>query len=361
MKDSFKSKLVSVLNNRNFLVYVSLLAFVVVVILVLKTFYFGKKIDHYEEFYMEVTKKEETEARYLQDKQVDLEVLKKSTAADLVNCISSPVDINNLPDNIKNVVNEINNYYNQNNNYFAFAYKDIFTGFTVSYNANQKIFTASTIKAPTDIYIYEMASKGKINLDEKLTYTGNYYNSGSGLLKDKSFNTEYSIKTLLEYSTVHSDNAAHNMLEDHFGRGNMYKFWNKLGADKIFISNNNWGILDASDALIYMSELYDFYSTNKEYGEPLMQNFINAYPKFIKGKNGYEVANKSGWSGSVVHDIAIIFADNPYIVVALSNLGEGGSTSYFNKANDLAYKLHTEYWNYKMQQCNIKLYEEKNN
>ena len=357
--NSFQKRLMDVLNNKNFLVYVSLLAFVVVAVLVLKTFYFGKKLDSYEDFYMVVTKKDETEAKYLQDKQVDLEVLKKSAAADLVNCVSSPIDINELPDSIKSVVNEINNYYNQNNNYFAFAYKDIFTGFTVSYNANQKIFTASTIKAPTDIYIYEMASKGKVNLDEKLTYTNKYYNSGSGLLKSKQTNTKYTVRTLLEYSTVHSDNAAHNMLEDHFGRNNMYKFWTDLGTDKIFISNNNWGILDASDALVYMTELYNFYSTNKEYGEELMKNFLNAYPKFIKGKNGYEVANKSGWSGSVVHDIAIIFADNPYIVVALSNLGEGGaSTSYFNKANDLAYKLHTEYWKYKMEQCqNIKLYE----
>ena len=106
-----------------------------------------------------------------------------------------------------------------------------------------------------------------------------------------------------------------------------------------------------------MSELYRFYTANDEYGNQVMNNFLNATPKFIKGKNGYKVANKSGWNGSVIHDVSIIFADNPYIIVALSNTGNGNYTAYFNKANDLAYKLHTEYWKYKMSLCNdIKQY-----
>ena len=357
MEYTFKERCKDVFNDKRFLIGVSILVFFTVIMLTLKAFYFGNKIDHYEEYFMEITKKEDEEAKLYQDKEFDLTKLKKVAADELVSCIKTPIDLENPPENIKNVIDKINKYYNQSNNYFAFAYKDIYTGFTVSYNANQKIFTASTIKAPTDIYIYEMASEGKVNLDEKLTYSGKYYNTGSGLLKNKAFNTSYTVKTLLEYSTVHSDNAAHNMLEDHFGRSNMREFWKAKGADKIFTANNNWGILDASDALIYMSELFRFYNENEEYGEALMQNFLNAYPSFLKGKNGYEVANKSGWSGSVIHDVAIIFADNPYIVVALSNLGAGGGTSYFNTANDLAYELHTEYWKYKMEQCqNIKLY-----
>ena len=36
--------------------------------------------------------------------------------------------------------------------------------------------------------MYEMASLNKINLEEELTYTTNYYNTGSGILKTKEFN-----------------------------------------------------------------------------------------------------------------------------------------------------------------------------
>ena len=279
-------------------------------------------------------------------------------ANELITCINSKVDMDNLSNEIKGVINEINGYYNQSNNYFAFLYKDIYTGFTVSYNANQNIFTASTIKGPTDIYIYEMASQGKVDLDEELTYTGYYVNNGSGVLKTKPINTKYSVRTLLGYSTIYSDNAAHNMLEDHFGRTNMLKFWQNKGTTAIFTANNNWGVTNAHDASIYMSELYNFYVENNEYGEALMNNFMNATPKFIVGKNHYVVANKSGWSGTAIHDVSIVFADNPYIVVGLSNLGDTDYyMSYFSRVNDLAYKLHTEYWKYKMNQCNnIKQY-----
>ena len=197
-----------------------------------------------------------------------------------------------------------------------------------------------------------MASLGKINLDEELTYTGNYYNTGSGVLKNNKINTNYSVRTLLKYSTVYSDNAAHNMLMDKYGRENMLSFWQELGTNSIFTANNNWGAVNAHDAVIYMSELYRFYLENDTYGLELMNNFFNAKPKFISGQNNYQVANKSGWSGTVIHDVSIVFANNPYIVVALSNLGDTDYyMSYFNKVNDLASKLHSEYWKYKMDKC----------
>lgn len=353
-----KKSLMDILVNRKFLIIIFVLIFIFVCIVVFKAFYYGKKVDHYEEFFTKIESKEEEYTIVYDDKDMDMETLKKVAASELVNCINSKIDENKIPDSIKNIMNEINNYYNQSNDYFSFLYRDIYTGFTVSYNQNQNIFTASTIKGPTDIYIYEMASLGKANLDDKITYTSGYYNTGTGILKNKAINTKYSVRTLLEYSTVYSDNAAHNMLMDKYGRNNMLNFWKEKGTTAIFTANNNWGITNAHDASIYMQELYRFYVNNSKYGEPLMKNFMNANPKFIAGKNNYIVANKSGWSGTAIHDVSIVFADNPYIVVALSNLGETDYyMSYFNKANDLAYRLHTEYWKYKMDECNnIKQY-----
>ncbi len=352
-----KKNIRELLTNRKFVSVVSVLAFLCVCIVVAKAFYFGKKVDHYEEFFTEITYKEDEAVKTYDDKEIDSAVLKKMAASKLVECISSPIDMNNLPSSITDIINEINYYYNSSYNYFAFAYKDIFTGFTVSYNANQNIFTASTIKGPTDIYIYEMASQGKIDLEEILTYTSNYYNTGSGLLKSKPFNTKYSVRELLKYSTVYSDNAAHNMLMDKYGRENMRKFWNNLGTNAIFTANTNWGVTNAHDAMIYMTELYNFYANDDKYGEEVMTNFINSSPIFLKGDGKNAVANKFGWSGTAIHDVAIIFDENPYIAVALSNLGTSDYSGYFYNANRFAMRLHEEYWKYKMQTCgNIKQY-----
>ncbi len=345
------------LNGSIFLSIIFVATFLSVCVLVVKTFVYGEKIDEYEEVFTEIEKKNEESIIVYEGKEIDSEVLKKVAATELISCINSKVPADNLPDSIKNKINEINNYYNRSNNYFAYSYKDIYTGFTVSYNANQNIFSASSIKAPKDIYIYEMASEGKINLDEELTYTGNYVNSGSGVLKNKPVNTKYTVRTLLEYSTVTSDNAAHNMLMDRFGRENMLKFWSEKGTTGIFTLQTNWGVTNAHDATIYMEELYRFYASNDEYGNALMNNFLNSYPKFIKGKNNWKVASKSGWAGTALHEVTIVFADNPYILVALSNLGDKEYQSYFDTVNELTYQLHEEYWKYKMEKCNnIKQY-----
>ena len=343
--------------NRKVISIVLVLAFVAVCVVVAKAFYFGNKVDQYEDFFIEIDKKMDEEARAYAGQELDNNTLKKVAASELVSCIGSKVDIDDLSDNVKNAIRDIKNYYDQSYNNFAFAYKDIYTGFTVTYNENQDIFTASTIKAPTDIYIYEMVSLGKIDLDKELTYTPKQYSKGSGIIQHNKMYTKYKTKELLRLSTVYSDNIAHNMLMDNYGRENMLQFWKERGTNSIFKYNSNWGSINAHDALIYMSELYRFYNENEEYGTELMNNFLNAFPKFIKGKNGYKVANKSGWTGSAIHDVSIIFTDNPYIIVALSNTGNGNYTAYFDKANDLAYNLHTEYWKYKMSLCNdIKQY-----
>ena len=340
------------LSNRKVLLWMSILIFVFTSITVGKTFYLRSVVDNYEEFFTVIEEKESLETVVYDEEELLDDNLKNIAASELINCINSSVDTDKLPNSVTSIIDEMNKYYNRSNDYFAFKYKDIYTGFSVSYNENQKIFTASTIKAPKDIYIYEMASLGKINLDDKLTYTSGYYNTGTGTLKKKNFNTKYDVRTLSKYSIVYSDNAAHNMLMDKYGRQNMLNFWKEKGTNAIFTQNSNWGVINAHDAIIYMEELYRFYVEDDIYGQELMNNFLNANPKFIKGKNGYKIANKSGWSGTAIHDVSIVFADNPYIVVALSNLGKTDYyMSYFNKANDFAYRLHTEYWKYKMETC----------
>ena len=341
-----------ILSNKKFSMVVIVFIFVFSCITVGKTFSLRNKVDRYDEVFTEIEEKKEMMVSvYKDDNSID-DNFGSGAALELVNCINSSININSLPSGINDIIKEINQYYNKSNNYFAFKYKDIYTGFSVSYNEEQNIFTASTIKAPKDIYIYEMASLGKVDLNEELTYTASYYNTGTGILKDKPLNTKYSVRKLVEYSIVYSDNAAHNMLMDKYGRNNMLLFWKDKGTKAIFTQNNNWGVLNASDASIYMEELYNFYLNDDKYGKELLNNFINAKTKFITSKNGYKVANKSGWSGSAIHDVAIVFADNPYIVVGLSNLGNTDEYgSYFNKVSDFAYRLHNEYWKYKMSIC----------
>ena len=70
-----------------------------------------------------------------------------------------------------------------------------------------------------------------------------------------------------------------------------------------------------------------------------MDNFIDSKGKFIKNKDNDIVASKGGWSGSAIHDVGIVFDENPYIVVGLSNLGNTNEyNSYFSSDSEFSNK-----------------------
>lgn len=342
-----------------------LIIFSFAIMLINKTFCYKEELKEYK--YNEMTsykeyKKISTESKYYYNNtdNNNNDNSKNIAAEDLVNCLNKKIELNEINSELKESINKINSLFNESNNYFSYLYKDLYTGFTVSYNEDAPIFTASTIKAPAMIYIYELASKKEIDLTEELTYTSNFYKGGSGLLKDKPFNTKYNIDTLVKYSIHASDNIAYSMLMDRYGRENILKFWQEKGTKNIYTLNTIWGETSAKDASIYMQELYDFYKRDNEYGEKLMNYFKTAEWKIITNKDGeHNTANKGGWSNETFHDIAIVFEENPYILVVMSNSGNDYNdyTYLFNKASILTGELHEKYWKYKINECkDIKQY-----
>ena len=278
----------------------------------------------------------------------------EEAASSLVKCINEKIEYKDLDDNTKKLINDLNNLYNENDRYFSFAYKDLYTGVEITYNENAPISTASSIKAPAMIYIYEMASLGKIDLNEELTYTSNFYSGGSGVLQTKAPNTSYTVKTLVNYVIHDSDNIAYAMLMNRYKRENILEFWKEKGTNQVFTYNTIWGVTSTHDALIYMQELYNFYKSNDEYGNELMNMFKNAGWKILTNKDGeFNTANKGGWAGQTFHDIAIVYEENPYILAVMSNTGENYSeyTYLFNKTSKLVGELHDSYWQNKLEKC----------
>ena len=62
-----------------------------------------------------------------------------------------------------------------------------------------------------------------------------------------------------------------------------------------------------------MEELYNYYLTNTSNSNELINYFKSAW-KVISAPNGITIANKSGWSDNSLHDAAIVFDDNPYVL-----------------------------------------------
>lgn len=295
---------------------------------------------------------------YYNDGNFKVEYFGDTAINRMLACYNEGIDKDNISIEIKGYIDKLNKMYNSNEEYFSFFYQDLSTGFTVSYNENTPIFTASTIKAPAMIYLYEMASLGKIDLNERLVYTKNFYTGGSGVLQNKPVNTSYTVEELIQYSIHDSDNIAYTMLMNRFKRENVLAFWKKLNTSHIFTYDTIWGITSAKDASIYMKELYRFSNENKEYGSKLLDYFKKAEWKLITDKDGkFNTADKGGWSGKAIHDAAIVFDENPYILIIMSNTGEGGYMPLFQETSKMVGSMHEEYWKYKEKTCgSIKLY-----
>ncbi len=202
-----------------------------------------------------------------------------------------------------------------------------------------------------------MASEGKTDLNKELEYKSRHYVDGTGKIKNMEKGTQFTIRDLVGYSIKNSDNIAYIMLLEEYGRENVLSFWENLGTETIFTTNTNWGNITAYDAGIYMNELYNYYLKDTDDSNELMNYYLNATFKPLNGGK-YRIANKSGWANEVIHDVGIVFADNPYVIVALSKLGDSDDyQSYFNIVSNFASRLHQEYWKYKMELChNIKQY-----
>ena len=59
---------------------------------------------------------------------------------------------------------------------------------------------------------YKDENSKLIDLDEKLEYTYTYYNDGTGLVKESPVGTLYTVRDLIKYTIVNSDNIAYNFI-----------------------------------------------------------------------------------------------------------------------------------------------------
>ena len=97
----------------------------------------------------------------------------------------------------------------------------------------------------------------------------------------------------------------------------MRNFVQSLGISQSFIGENVFnGQINAIQTGILAQEIYNFASSM--YGAMLWNDLLNNQFKFISSR--YETASKTGWTrGSAWHDMAIVNAKSPFILVILSN------------------------------------------
>ncbi|HAB66989.1 MAG TPA: hypothetical protein DCE23_06435 [Firmicutes bacterium] len=209
--------------------------------------------------------------------------------------------------------------YGSSSSFYLISLTD---GMSIAYNIDRGYETASSIKAPYALYIYEEMDKGNINGDSLITYEQRFYNKGTGVVKKSDFGTSFSVRDLVYYSLYESDNVAHTMLHGNYGVNGYNNFLRNLGTKQLYLTAANpWGFTSARSAALIWQEIYNF-SIRSELGIEFLNILSTAkYNYFKEVMPDIPSAGKAGFASYDVVETGIVFDEKPYIGVAIANRG----------------------------------------
>lgn len=266
-------------------------------------------------------------------------------------------------------------------------YEDLTSGYSVTYNENEVLYSASLIKAP---YVYSVireiedfeeqkrnyADDGSPLYDEngQPLFTGKHPNldengniiykdgeekydlsriwtydpetmkeEGSGKIQYEQKGFTLTWQELFEYTLLYSDNVAFRQIRDAFG---MTSFQNL--ATELSFQGTAYGFmqLTAKDCGKFLKELYGFFVTESDYAT-WMQDLMcrSAHTVMIPAAvSPTKAAHKYGWDTDAYHDMAVVLDEDPYILVIMTTLEDGGSDvdSYIRSLVQQCKKIHAD-------------------
>jgi beta-lactamase class A len=225
-------------------------------------------------------------------------------------------------------------------------YENLETGFTHRYNPDRVYFSASVPKAFYALYIYQKAERGEINLDSMLAYTPEDYAGGAGVIRHRySFGADITQRELIRLNISESDNVATRMLVRHHGTEGYRRFVADIGGNPYFVGSQvSNSYLTADEAALFAREIHRYIESGSTYSEEFKLHLLNSRDTYIV--SDYPVASKNGWMSPLAwHDMAIVYAPSPYILVILSEREGGTWQDYWDFSEiSMAFQRFNDLW-----------------
>ena len=132
---------------------------------------------------------------------------------------------------------------------YLFA-KNLDTGETYSYNGDERVRTASTIKIAVMIEVWARVAEGKAKWTDELVLTKAARYNGSGILPEMSDGLRLSLQDCVRLMMLLSDNTATNMVLDYLGTDSVNERMNSLGFKSTRLMRRVGGGGDTKDGKI---------------------------------------------------------------------------------------------------------------
>lgn len=239
----------------------------------------------------------------------------------------------------------LNKYLLKQEEKVSYVYRNLKTNDEFSFNIDICFYSASAIKFLACLYLYEQAENDANLLNTKLTLNEEDFKGGSGVLKNNKSKREYKLKELIYYALKESDNTAYIKLMNYIGVDKLKEYGFSLGANHTLEGKDLFGIVNAYDMKMYLIHLYEYLNSNTALSKEFKNNMTNPSYQIIHSKSidNNAFIRKYGSFGIAFHEVGIVYDENPYILIILTQkneLKENQKVKYINKVAKKINKIH---------------------
>ncbi|NLZ36452.1 MAG: hypothetical protein GX897_03120 [Clostridiales bacterium] len=170
------------------------------------------------------------------------------------------------------------------------------------------------------------------------------YQSGSGKIIERGEGTVYTHKQLFEYLLRFSDNVAYYQLKEAYGTDMHRALVRRLECGPMSLSLAS---ISARDGGKVLRAVYDFIQAGRTYSEFMYDCMITSGQSVMIADvvAPTPCAHKYGWDKGNYHDAAIIYDEHPYLLVILTDMDTGSAeiNAYIQSIVRQVVKLHESF------------------
>lgn len=220
--------------------------------------------------------------------------------------------------NLEELMQSILTGYDAEDDSVSITYENLITSQKYEYNSDLFMTAASTIKLPLNMIYYDLIEDGEYQEDSLLYYSSSMQEAGAGYTASEyAVNSYIPLSYLLHQSIVYSDNTAANVLIQELGFQNFRSMTASYVAQEypeIFYTDN---LVNGKLLAACLKQLYE----HADHYETLLNDMKDAMPNdyFNTYLQNVDIAHKYGSYNGYEHDAGIVFANQPFLLVVMSN------------------------------------------
>ena len=230
---------------------------------------------------------------------------------------------------MKNIISKY-----KGNNEIGVVYKNFSTGYRFSEDDERYFSAASTIKVVYAMKIYDRINAGEISKDTDIEYNPKYLEEGGGEItnqeKKDSYKLDYVIQNMIQYS----DNTATKMLIGNTATATdiLVKYFAKLGITLPPAEAAQNRITPRMMEAVWTK----LYNERDKYQDLIKYLEASSDNEWIKqGIPDKKIASKYGGIDANMHDTAIVFGDQDYMLLIYTNNLKNSANSIIDISKEI--------------------------